>query len=140
MNGVSGEPPLQDEAAFFQSSGRWAIFDIAGRFDPEDFWLTQGDGCKRLNCFAHQTLAPLAAREHIADVHDVAMRTRLEHADELTVRFQRDDVRKRRARVSMSNAASEEIARGLQRGMWLQNDVPRDIRILGVRGKHFLGV
>ena len=95
MYGVAGKPALQKEAAFLKRVGGGAIVDIAGRFNAEDSWQPKRDGCKRLNSFYHQTLAPMAPREQIANVDDVTVWTSVEHADELTARLQGDDVRER---------------------------------------------
>ena len=95
MYGVAGKPALQKEAAFFQRPCGGAIVDIAGCFNAEDSWQTERDSCERLNGFDHQTLAPMAAREQIANVDDVAVWTSVEHADEFAALLQGDDVRKR---------------------------------------------
>ena len=95
MHGVASKPALPQETAFLQRAGGGSIVDIAGRLNAEDSWSMERDGCEPLNGFDHQTLAPLAAREHIANVDDVATWASVEHADELAARLQGDDVRER---------------------------------------------
>lgn len=132
MDRVAGESPLQQKAAFLQRPGGLAVVDIAGRFNAKHPWQMKRQDCERPNGFDHQALAPVLACEHIPNIDNVGAWTSFEHADKLAARLEGDDVRVSRAGVPLSNAASDETARGLQRGMRLPDHVPRDVRILGV--------